>query len=58
MKTAECEGKIGFETPALARKVNTRRSNQQGKYGIVYKCENCKLWHIGRKNQIKEKIKY
>lgn len=42
---AACRGKHGFRSPALARASRPNRTMHG--HVAVYRCEVCRLWHIG-----------
>lgn len=50
-RVAQCFGKVGFESAALARQVaqrRNRRTKTHRKQSLVYRCSYCGRWHIGR----------
>lgn len=44
-----CTGKEAFATPQLASRVNRRRSTRSKLGGVIYHCDHCGFFHIGRK---------
>lgn len=45
-KSNQCDGKVRFESAALAHQVVSRRRSQ-GKTGVTYRCPHCGIWRIG-----------
>lgn len=51
---AQCAGKVGFASPALAHSVAARsrrrstRVHDRAGLRVAYKCPYCGLWHLGR----------
>jgi len=60
---SQCSGKIGYASRAVAEKAvkfirrrwNQRRRPRQGGAMIVYHCEHCGLFHIGRPAGVKKR---
>lgn len=50
-ETSQCMGKDGFDSFAGAQTVLTRmrHSRTTGPPAVIYRCDFCHLWHIGRK---------
>lgn len=54
VRASQCQGKVGFESAALAHQVNRLRSKRHGGKKNrrpprdAYKCGHCGKWHLGR----------
>jgi ribosomal protein L44E len=42
---ATCNGKQGYDSPALAQKIAKRRKRIAVR--VTYKCKECGKWHLG-----------
>ena len=47
----QCEGKVAFDSPQLARKAAKRRKNRE-----AYRCQYCGKWHTGTQRTKGRKI--
>ena len=46
-----CSGKVSFASRALARVAAARKTQR-----MIYKCEHCKAWHVGKTNDRKRRM--
>lgn len=42
-----CEGKVRFDAPDLARAAAHRQSHNKGARSAPYRCPHCRGWHVG-----------
>lgn len=47
-----CEGKFGFVSAAVAKKVG-RRMRGRDKNAHAYRCEFCQMWHLGSHQRVR-----